>query len=57
MVHLSQELLGNLHVEGICLKNKNHTKGNQNERDGGVGKRESAVTSFEHLDPAVPEIR
>ena len=57
MVHLSQELLGNLYVEGICLKNKNHIKGNQNERDGGVGKRESAVTSFEHLDPAVPEIR
>lgn len=48
-------------MEGICLKNKNHTKGNQNEKvkemGGGRGERESVATSFEHLDPAVPEIR
>ena len=47
-------------MEGICLKNKNQTTGNQNERVkemGRVGERESVVISFEHLDPAVPESR
>jgi len=44
-------------VEGICLKNKNHTKGNQNEKVKDKGGGRGEATSFEHLDPAVPEIR